>query len=103
MPAMILCEPWVQLNCYEIWNVESFWYQLVEPFANPLKPVIVKSGIPGLLNTVSPLKPGIPKFVPALVCALLAKGFSVAVLKKFRPILKSLTRFGVSVWVYPNV
>ena len=67
MPAMMLCEPWFQLICSESWMVLSFWYQLVPPLPNPLKPVMLKSGMPGLLYVESPLKPGIPRFVPALV------------------------------------
>ena len=75
----------------------SFWYQLLEALPNPLKPVILKSGMPGFWYCVSPVKPGIPKFVPALVWPLTAKGLSVAVVKKFRPTRKSFTRFAVSV------
>ena len=36
-------------------------------------------------------------FVPALVWLEVAKGLSVAVVKKFRPTRKSFTRFGVNV------
>ena len=87
----MLCEPWVQLNCSENWCVLSFWYQLVPPLPKPLNPVMLKSGMPGLLYVESPLKPGIPRSVPARVQSVDGEGFRASELKKFRPTRKSFT------------
>ena len=77
----------------------SFWYQLVPLSLSPLKPVTLKSGMPGLLYCESPVNPGIPRAVPALVWFAVENGLTVAVSRKYRPTRKSFTRFGVSVWV----
>ena len=77
----------------------SVWYQLGRRCARPLKPVTLKSGMPGLLYLTSPVKPGIPRFAPAVFRPFDCKVVQIVGVEAIRPTRKSLTRFGVRVWV----